>query len=221
MDAVRRSPTAVTAFNPLDTSPLTKVFVNELISRPPVALPEVDPTEVQGPGLYALYYTGAYDLYRPLAKAGTEWPIYLGSAVPRGSRKGKVKRGGKSPILDRLERHNESVTYAENLDETLFFARWLEVDEPFIILGEMLLNRFYQPLWNATLDGFGNKVVGKERETGKKSQWDTMHPGRPGRGQTEARDPVKIEEQVKAHLAEYPPGFSIVTSGTAHAASDP
>lgn len=210
----------MTAFNPLDTDSLTKVFVNELTSRPPVALPEVDPESVKGPGLYALYYSGAFSLYKPLADAGTEWPIYLGSAMPAGSRTGQVRTGGKSKILERLERHTESVTYAENLEEGRFSARWMEVDEPFIILGEILLLRFYRPLWNANLPGFGNKVVGSERTTGKTSQWDTMHPGRPGSGTAPGRDIALIKKDLEKHLAVFPPGFSISTRGSAHAASE-
>jgi Eco29kI restriction endonuclease len=208
------------AFNPLDTDALTKVFVNELTSRPAVALPELDPTSVQGPGLYALYYTGAFGLYRSLAKAGTEWPIYLGSAMPSGSRTGRVRTGGKSPILDRLERHTESITHAENLEEGRFHARWLEVDEPFIILGEILLMRLYRPLWNSTLSGFGAKVVGRERTTGRVSQWDTVHPGRPGRGTTPGKTLGLIEIDVEKHLSEFPPGWSLSTPSSAHAASD-
>lgn len=209
----------MTAFNPLDTDALTKVFVNELTSLPVVALPEIDPDSVQGPGLYALYYSGNFSPYESLAEAGSNWPIYLGSALPAGSRTGKVRAGGKSPIRDRLERHRESVTYAENLEEGKFGARWLEVDEPFIILGEILLLRFYRPLWNATLSGFGAKVVGSERTTGRTSQWDTMHPGRPGRGTAPGKALDLIEKDVKDHLAEFPPGWSLSTPGSAHAAS--
>jgi len=207
------------AFNPLDTSALTKVFVNELMSRPCVVLPDVDPTTVEGPGLYGLYYSGRFRLYAPLAKAGCDWPIYIGSAMPSGSRTGRVRSGGKPPLLERLERHAASVTYAANLEERRFHARWFEVDEPFIILGEILLLRFYRPLWNATLAGFGAKVVGGRRTGGRKSRWDTLHPGRPGTGEAPGAPLLQIEKEVRAYLKEYPPRWSLRTPASAHAAA--
>jgi hypothetical protein len=211
---------AVSAFNPLDTNALTKVFANEMTSRPAVVLPEVHPSAVQGPGLYALYYSGDFELYEPVAEAGTEWPIYLGSALPSGSRTGRVRKVQKPPILDRLERHAHSVTSAKNLEEGRFRARWFEVDEPFIILGEILLLRFYRPLWNSTVAGFGAKVVGGRRTGGRMSNWDTLHPGREGMGTARGATVAKIEEEVARHLSEFPPGWSITTPGAAHAASD-
>jgi hypothetical protein len=208
----------VTAFNPLDTSALTKVFVNELTSRPAVVLPDIAPARVQGAGLYALYYTGLFRPYEEVADAGRDWPIYLGSALPSGSRTGRVRSGGKPPLLDRLERHGASVTHAWNLEERSFFARWFEVDEPFIILGEILLLRFYRPLWNATLAGFGAKVVGGRRTGGRKSNWDTLHPGRPGMGTAPGATQEKLEEEVRVHVKEYPPFWSLTTPGDAGAA---
>jgi hypothetical protein len=210
----------VTTFNPLDKNALTKVFANELMSRPALALPEVDPPTVEGPGLYALYYSGDFKLYRSVAKAGGDWPIYLGSALPSGSRTGRIHKARKSPILDRLERHGNSLASAKNLDERQFQARWFEVDEPFIILGEILLLRFYRPLWNSTVAGFGAKVVGGRRTGGRMSKWDTLHPGRKGMGTAPGATVAKIEEEVAAHLSAFPPGWSLTTPGAAHAASD-
>lgn len=208
------------AFNPLDTNALTKVFANELTSRPALVLPEIDPGTVEGPGLYALYYSGDFKLYESVAEAGSSWPIYLGSALPSGSRTGRVRKAGKSPILERLERHAQSVASAKNLDEWQFQARWFDVDEPFIILGEILLLRFYRPLWNSTVAGFGAKVVGGRRTEGRMSKWDTLHPGREGMGTAPGATATKIEEEVMAHLSEFPPGWSLKTPGAAHAASD-
>lgn len=210
----------MSAFNPLDTNALTKVFVNEMTSRLAVVLSEVDPATVEGPGLYALYYSGDFRSYEPVAEAGTGWPIYLGSALPSGSRTGRIRKVRKSPILDRLERHARSVASANNLEEGHFRARWFEVDEPFIILGEILLLRFYRPLWNSTVAGFGAKVVGEPRIGGRRSNWDTLHPGREGMGTARGATVAKIEEEVAKHLSEFPPNWSLTTPGSAHAASD-
>jgi hypothetical protein len=219
IDDLRRIFASMPAFNPLDTSALTKVFVNELTSRECVVLPDVDPAAVEGPGLYGLYYGGGFALYSTLAAAGCDWPIYIGSALPSGSRTGRVRGRGRPPLLDRLERHAASVTYAANLEEREFHARWFEVDEPFIILGEILLLRFYRPLWNATLPGFGAKVVGGRRTGGRRSKWDTLHPGRPGMGEAPGAPISQIEQEVEDYLKENPPGWSLSTPGSAHAAA--
>lgn len=38
-------------------------------------------------------------------------------------------------------------------------------------------NRF-APIWNRTLDGFGNHDPGKGRRAGQRPSWDVLHPGR-------------------------------------------
>jgi hypothetical protein len=209
----------VSAFNPLDTGSLTKVFANELVSRSCVRLPAIDASTILGSGLYALYYDGDFESYARLSLAGCDWPIYLGSALPSGARTGKVRSGGKSPILERLERHASSVSAANNLDASHFHARWFEVDEPFIILGEILLLRFYRPLWNATLPGFGAKVVGGQRTGGRVSRWDTLHPGRRGMGTSPGHEITRIKTEIESHLDNFPPRWSISTPGDAAATS--
>jgi hypothetical protein len=208
-------------FNPLDTDSLTKVFTNELVSRQCVALPQLVATAVEGAGLYALYYAGDFEPYADVSLAGCEWPIYLGSALPPGSRTGNVRTVRKSPILERLERHKASIASTGNLSEDHFHARWFEVDEPFIILGEILLLRFYRPLWNSTLPGFGAKVVGGRRTGGRVSKWDTLHPGRRGMGTAPGNEISRIEAAIEAHLDTFPPQWSISSPGNAAATSGP
>jgi hypothetical protein len=215
-----RESQAMPGFNPLDTGSLTKIFVNELAACPSVALPKVDPSAVRGAGLYALYYSGELKLYRKVSSARCDWPIYLGSAMPTGGRTGNVRRQRKSPILDRLNRHRESIA-STKLNSSYFHARWFEVDEPFIILGEILLLRFYRPLWNATLPGFGNKVVGGPRSSGKVSRWDTLHPGRAGGATAPGAQRTVIVQEIQAHLAQFPPGWSQTTAGAVAATSSP
>lgn len=43
---------------------------------------------------------------------------------------------------------------------------------------EAALIRYYQPLWNTTIDGFGNHDPGSGRYSQAKSDWDVIHPGR-------------------------------------------
>jgi hypothetical protein len=44
---------------------------------------------------------------------------------------------------------------------------------------EAELIRRYAPLWNSTIDGFGNHDPGAGRREQAKSEWDVLHPGRP------------------------------------------
>ena len=54
--------------------------------QPPAATLDAD---VQGPGVYALFYAGSFAAYETIANAET--PIYVGKAVPPGSRKGAAQ----------------------------------------------------------------------------------------------------------------------------------
>lgn len=126
--------------------------------------------------------------------SGYHWPIYIGKAMPKGARKGTVEDGEKSSqgpgIFGRLSLHQKSVQAAENLDIKDFHCRWLAMDEAFIHLGEIVLITKFRPVWNVALDGFGANPVGGPRTAGKRSAWDTVHPGRQGRA-TAAVDPVR------------------------------
>jgi hypothetical protein len=55
----------------------------------------------------------------------------------------------------------------------------LIVDDIWIPLGESLLISMFSPLWNQTLDGFGNHDPGAGRCNQQRSSWDLVHPGRP------------------------------------------
>ena len=43
---------------------------------------------------------------------------------------------------------------------------------------ESAIISIHSPLWNSVIDGFGNHDPGKKRIGGKKTQWDSLHPGR-------------------------------------------
>lgn len=137
-----------------------------------------------GAGIYAIYYIGDFEAYKPLAaknKNGKfEAPIYVGKAVPPGARKGNF--GLNSPqgtaLYRRLQEHAESVQLAENLKIEDFYCRFLVVDDIWIPLGESLLIAKFAPIWNKLIDGFGNHDPGNGRYRQMRSKWDTLHPGR-------------------------------------------
>ena len=170
------------AYNPLDKIHLGESVTNAILSRPVEPLPPQD--AFLGAGVYAIYYTGDFPAYQRVAELNRrgryEWPIYVGKAIPAGGRRGR--RGGDigpgKALFNRLVEHGESVQEAENLASADFKCRFLVVDDIWIPLGESLLIERFAPLWNTTLDGFGNHDPGGGRYNQQRSPWDVLHPGR-------------------------------------------
>lgn len=175
-----------TAYNPLDKLNLGKSVAEALLDREPCPLGEIPAFE--GAGIYVIYYHGDLPLYGPIANAnrdGMRWPIYIGKAIPSGSRRGANLKGETKGrwLQKRLEEHRESIALVEaNTPENLrvadFQARFLIVDDIWIPLGESLLISTFKPLWNRVLDGFGNHDPGAGRYNGLRPLWDVLHPGR-------------------------------------------
>ena len=171
-----------TPFNPLDKINLGKSVAEALLETSPTPLAEIEP--FNGAGIYAIYYTGEFPTYAPIAERNREGrftlPIYVGSAVPPGGRKGGLglSDATHSKLHGRLAKHRQSLEAVVNLDIKDFQCRHLLVDDIWIPLGESLLIATFAPLWNQKLDGFGNHDPGKGRYQQLRSQWDTVHPGR-------------------------------------------
>lgn len=136
-----------------------------------------------GAGIYAIYYSGSYKAYGPVAEKNRnnnfEQPIYVGKAVPPGARKGGFGLGSApGPALyKRLSEHAGSIK-ATSLKIEDFCCRYLVSDDTWIPLGESLLIERFQPLWNVLIEGFGIHTPGKGRKKQVRSKWDTLHPGR-------------------------------------------
>ena len=169
-------------YNPLDTKHLGASVANALLGRNPVALPT--PT-FRGAGIYAIYYTGPFELYKVIAQANRRdncsIPVYVGKAIPAGARKG-AQRPRTIPgnvLASRLSEHARSIDQASNLSLSDFSCRYLVVDDIWIPLGESLLIERFSPIWNTRIDGFGNHDPGSGRRNQARSHWDVLHPGRP------------------------------------------
>ena len=133
--------------------------------------------EIEGPGIYALYYAGPFDPYRPVSIA--DRPIYVGKAVPPGSRRGEGVDSTVPALRRRLREHTRSIEAAANLEVADFAFRSLAVQPVWIALAERFLIDRHKPVWNVCLDGFGDHDPGRGRSGSRKSRWDTLHPGRP------------------------------------------
>lgn len=190
-------------FNPLDKTHLAESVKDHLLRRPVVQLP---PSRFVGAGIYAIYYTGDIPAYQRISRIDPSdekaMPIYVGKAVPPGSRKGGYGLGAdpKDVLHRRLSEHTSSIKSAENLKLDDFHCRYLLVDDIWIPLGESLLIETFKPVWNICVDGFGHHDQGKARRGQMKSAWDTLHPGRPWAEKVE-RPNNKNAEEISREIA--------------------
>jgi hypothetical protein len=166
-------------YDPLDSDNLAETIVRVLEERPRHPLPPRQ--SLQGSGVYLIYYDGGFAPYRGV---GRRAPIYVGKAIPGGSRTGRARlleEGEETSLFARLRTHARSIAQARNLDVRDFTCRYLVLAKAvYIFLAESLLIRRYRPLWNTVVTGFGNNPVGGGRTSQQRSRWDTLHPGRPG-----------------------------------------
>lgn len=170
-------------YDPASSPAIGAAILTELQGRPLVALGSVP--RFHGPGIYALYYAGPHPAYAPLAAANMvrpgSWAVYIGRAESDASRKGLV------PIADatgtrlytRIRQHAATITAATDLAIADFHIRYLPMVSHWIGLGETAAIQHHQPVWNVLVDGLGNNDPGSKRTGGKRSRWDTLHPGRP------------------------------------------
>lgn len=197
-------------YNPLAKPNLGRSIADALLERPTSSMPITQ--RFVGAGLYALYYTGDFDAYRPIAERNREgrfeMPIYVGKAIPKGGRKGgtSLDLPHGPNLFNRLAKHARSIDESGNLQIEDFLCRVLVVEDIFIPLGESLLINMFYPLWNVVIDGFGNNAPGTNRRTQQRSAWDTLHPGR---AWAEALQPHPREEQaiIEDIRAYYEHGF--------------
>lgn len=167
-------------FDPLSRPVLADSIADQLLKADVHPLPPK--VRFIGAGVYALYYSGKFSAYEGIAainrKGAPTIPIYVGKAIPKGSRKGGVPKSG-NVLFSRLSKHSVSIGHVSNLNLKDFSCRYLVCDEAWITFCEAMLITRFQPLWNVFVQGFGINAPGGGRGKQKKSMWDTLHPGRP------------------------------------------
>lgn len=202
---------SIPPFNPLNKQTLGRSVADALVQQPIYSLPPEE--KFDAAGIYAIYYFGEFELYLPMTRYSKTFPeqaaipIYVGKAVPDGSRKGGSLPGEVpgTAIYDRLKKHAQSIQATKSLDLNDFRCRFLSVDSIWIPLGETLLIDRFSPLWNLKLDGFGNNDPGKGRHGGQRSAWDVLHPGR---AWAENLQPGKSLKSITAALTAYSSSLS-------------
>jgi len=145
------------------------------------------PTKFHGTGVYALYYTGReglYSTYGELNRTAYEHPIYIGKAVPKGWRQSRIAddpEAKASELQGRLREHSNNIKKVLELEQNYFFCRLVILEgsaSDMIGTIEAALIKKHKPLWNTSMDGFGNHTPGKGRFEQAKSDWDVIHAGR-------------------------------------------
>jgi len=179
------------AYNPLDKENLGHSVREALLKEPIVAMADLlvksklsYSNKFAGTGIYAIYYVGDFLAYASIASRNVggkfESPIYVGKAVPAGSRKGGLldQEAPTNALFERLKQHAQGIEEASNLSLSDFHFRCLIVEDIWIPLGETYMIDRFQPLWNKVVEGFGIKTPGERRKHQYTSLWDTIHPGR-------------------------------------------
>jgi Eco29kI restriction endonuclease len=158
---------------------------------------ELPPTEsFLGTGVYALYYigrAGIYERYGELNRLAYGHPIYVGKAVPKGWRQARVADDPASQsreLFSRLRQHSRSIAMGANLNIDMIGTI------------EAALIKLHRPLWNTSLDGFGNHDPGSGRYNQAKSDWDVVHAGRSWavKCQGVAKDVKTVKANIARHL---------------------
>ena len=164
---------------------LVKDAVRFFNGTPVLSLPP--PVPFQGRGVYAIYYIGKnplYARYAELNRTSYGFPIYVGKAVPKGWRQSRSSDNAEnqaSELFGRLRQHHNNIRTAPNLKADDFMCRFVifeDTGSDMISTVEAALIKLNRPLWNSSLDGFGNHDPGKGRYEQARSDWDVIHPGR-------------------------------------------
>lgn len=191
----------VTEFDPLAVENVGVTLAVELLEQHVASFP---PEELfYGPGVYALYYTGDLEAYKPLVELDggkCNYPVYVGKAARENAKQGFNPRiSKKRELRNRIAKHFKSVTAADNLATDDFRVRYLVLKPAYIELAESVLIRVFRPPWNGM--GLGSNETGGPRMAGKGSMWDALHPGRKGRPagseETAAAARQLIEDRVR------------------------
>jgi Eco29kI restriction endonuclease len=168
-----------------DFAELVKDAVRFFNGTPVHSLPP--PETFFGTGVYALYYTGRnalYQRYAELNRLSYNYPIYVGKAVPKGWRQARTSDNAQNQsreLVGRLREHGRNIALGAGLsldDFTCRFVIFEEEGSDMISTIEAALIKLNKPLWNTTVDGFGNHDPGRGRYEQAKSDWDVIHRGR-------------------------------------------
>lgn len=187
--------------DPSDPSVVGQLIAETLLTQDRYNLDSIQ--RFYGSGVYAIYYSGAFDAYEPVS--GTETPLYVGKADP-------ASHGAITPIQQgqrlwsRLYDHRKSIKAARNLNINDFDCRYLAVRSAWQGTAETYLISKFLPIWNNETKicyGFGKHGDAHTTRANTRSPWDTLHPGR-NWATKEGNRPYKLsDKQIKALIADH------------------
>jgi len=190
--------------DPSDPYTVGQLIADTLLVQPRISLGAVSTRKFYGSGVYAIYYTGDFNAYRPAA--GTETPLYVGKVDPQTPAAETVEDQG-TKLYDRLRSdHARSIDVAENLDIKDFECRYLVVKSAWQNTAETYLIDRFKPIWNNEVGvcyGIGKHGDSASTRSNRRSPWDTLHPGRRWAWAEGNVDNEKSPEQIKAEIAEH------------------
>jgi hypothetical protein len=140
-----------------------------------------------GTGVYAIYYIGKaplYAKYGEINRLAYRDAIYVGKAVPTGWRQSRASDNPleqSRELCNRLREHGRSIRGGSGLSAKDFMCRFMifeDAGSDMIGTIEAALIKLHRPLWNSTVDGFGNHDPGSGWYEQAVSDWDVLHPGR-------------------------------------------
>lgn len=198
-----RQPASV--FDPSDPKVVGRFVSLALVAQRRHPLAEIPRT--YGSGVYAVYYTGDFDLYQPIAT--TETPIYVGQAAPLISNARTPREQGQR-LCSRLSTHRKNIARASGtLRLADFEFRSLVVQSGWESAAEDYLIHLFRPVWNSEtgiLYGLGKHGDDAATRANKRSPWDTLHPGRvwAAKSKEDAKTPAVIQRELREHFSKHP-----------------
>lgn len=198
-------PTSI--FDPGDPEVISHFVSIALVSQELVPLNNIK--KFYGSGIYAIYYGGDYELYKPISK--TETPIYIGKA-DSANIIAKNFEEQECRIERRLGDHRRNIIKAKTtIDVNDFYCRWLVVRSGLESSAESYLINLFKPIWNKEMGvivGFGKHGDSAKTRANMRSPWDTLHPARVW-AMDETLDDKKtitqIRDDVNKHFIANPP----------------
>lgn len=196
-------------FDPSDPALFGIFAAIALMGQDRVPLASLESSRFYGSGVYAIYYTGNFGLYKRLA--GSENPIYVGKAIPATAAARTPEDQGVK-LHGRLNEHRKNIERATStLKVKDFECRYLVVQTGLQESAENALIGLFHPIWNSEtgiLYGFGKHGDSGDTRGNDRSPWDVMHPGRAWAVHDKLKDsktPADIASEVTAHFKTHPP----------------
>lgn len=196
-------------FDPTSPRVIGEMVAHTLLLQDRESLADAVEQVFYGAGVYAVYYRGKFDCYKPIR--GLEHPIYVGKADPETMHAPTAEAQG-TRLHNRLKDHFRSISSAENLEIADFDCRYLVVRSAWVETAKDLLIDLFKPVWNNEMRvcyGFGKHGDNAGTRKNERSPWDTLHPGRSW-AKSDSNTPNRrgidqIRSEIAAHYKKFPP----------------